>query len=69
MLTVLLTRGQIIIHSWCFPARCLCHKEATALSVLQAGRGTEKQSEASESGGSRIVLLEQRRIIDCPGFK
>lgn len=69
MLTVLLTRGQIIIHAGCFPAHCLCHKETTALSVLHAGGGTEKRSEASESGSSHILPLKQRGIIDYPGFK
>lgn len=69
MVTVFLTRGQIINHTGCFHAHCLCHKETTALNVLQAGGGTEKLSESSESGGGHIVLLKQRRAIDCPSFE
>ena len=49
MLTVLITRGQIIIRAEYFPARCLCHKEATALSGLLAG----VQAGGGGQGGER----------------
>lgn len=41
MLTVLITRGQIIIRAGYFPAGCLYRKEATALGGGQAGGGRQ----------------------------
>lgn len=53
MLTVLITRGQIIIRAGDIPARCLCHMEATALSGLLSGT----QAGGGRQGGERRELI------------
>lgn len=52
MLTVLITRGQIIIRAGYFPAGCLYRKEATALGGGQAGGGRWRQAGRGAEGAN-----------------
>lgn len=61
MLTVLITRGQIIIPAGYFPARCLCHEEATPPGACgQVGSSALPTAPAEREGGQRKAVRVQR---------
>lgn len=66
MLTVLITRGQIIIRAGYFPAGCLYRKEATALGGGQAGGGRWRQAGRGAEGANPQPSALPRRPAAAP---
>lgn len=61
MLTALLTRGQIIIPAGYFPAHCLCHKEAPALTArCLAGRQVKQAGWGAHGAGAQFFPTGSR---------